>query len=399
MFGLGKKKAGVVYGVLYDIGSESVGVAIVESKRDNEYSNIIFSHRVHMRITKKVLSDAERIRTMREALFSASLIISREGLQSLITHDKKARISDILVTVSAPWSYTISRNVRYEGEKDLKITRQLVDDLVSGAESEIATHIEGLKADTQLTYEIVERATVDVRINDYTVAHPLGLHGKEISLVHVTGVIPTDILEAVREVEEKIFPDTSIRSHTFLLVLYCVLRELFPEHTALTLIHVTGESTEFGIVENDTLTESISIPQGLNTLVRSLMSGTEQDAKEIYSELTLYHEHGLSPSREKEIETGLKQYTEALTEKLKEHTFARRFPKEAFVLAPLTFTELFKDVLTPFVKTELNIQSEIISFKEETLNMTTLSDIEDVNISIASRFFHKLHRCGEITTH
>jgi hypothetical protein len=394
MFGLKKEKAGVVYGVLFDIGSESVGVAIVESNRDNEYPTVIFSHRVHMRITKMTLTSSERLRYMREALFSASLIISRDGIQALTLHDKHARVSDILITVSAPWSHTLSRNVHYEGEKDLKVTRALLDDLVASAESEISTHLAKIDNDAELAYEVVERATVDVRINDYPIKEPLGLHGKEVSLMHVTGIIPADILDAVREVEEKIFPSTKVRSHTFLLVLYCILRELFTEHDALTIVHVTGESTELGIVENGTLIESISIPYGLNTIVRSLMSKKDQTMKEIHSELLLYHENNLAAERSKEIESHLTEYKKMLIERLQSETL-RRFPGNAFVLAPLSFTELFKDVLAPVIKDELNIKTEILTLKADVLSMSAEGGTEDTNISVASRFFHKLHGCGE----
>jgi hypothetical protein len=395
MFGLRTKKTNVLYGVIYDIGSESVGVSIVRSDKAVPYPETIFYHRVHMRITKASLTNAERIRSMREALFSASLIISREGLQALAKKDELARVGEIMLTVSAPWAHTIARSVRYSAEKELKVTRALIDDLITSAEAEIHTHLKEAFEDTSLAYEIVERATVDVSINDYPVAHPLGLHGKELSLVHVTGVIPTDIVKAVEEVEEKIFPNTSIRSHTFLLVLYCVLREIFPDTTAFTLIHVTGESTEVGIVENGTLTESISVPHGLNTIIRALMTKGDQNAKGIHSELTLYHEHGLTESREKEIEARVIEYTSALSEGLTEHTSTRRFPKQAFVLAPLSYTEFFKDLLAPIIEKELDIPGDILTLSPDTLG-TEENEIDDMNMMIVGHFFHKLHRSDEV---
>ncbi len=396
MFGLGNKTKGVLYGVIYDIGSESVGVSIVESDRSNDFPTVIFSHRVQMRVTKNEVPFDERMRLMREALFSASLIVSRDGVEALTLHDAHARIKNILVTVSAPWSKTISRNVQYSGETELKITRTLIDELVGSAESELNTHAEQANEKGEPGYTIVERATIDVRVNDYEVNSAINLRGKEISLVHVTGIIPNEIITAVEEVEEKIFPNTTIRSHTFLLVLYCVLREVFKEDSALTIIHVTGETTEFGLVENGTLVESISLPHGLNTVVRSLMQKNNQTTKEIYSMLELFHNKSLTDVHSEEIKLGLTEYTEKLTEALHEHVSTRRFPKKAFVLAPASFSDLFCEVLNPIIKREFGIDSEILTLTPGVLGETATHDESDMNIIVTSRFFHKLHGCGEI---
>jgi hypothetical protein len=217
-----------------------------------------------------------------------------------------------------------------------------------------------------------------------------------VSLVHVSGLIPDEIIKAVQEVEEKIFPNTTIRSHTFLLVLHCVLREAFKEQSSLTMVHVTGETTEFGIVENDTLVESVSVPYGLNTIVRSLMTHKEQTAKEIYSMLELFHSNDLTPEQTGEIEQGLNTYTTMLKTALRAHASTRRFPRQAFVLAPASFTNLFSTVLNPVLKDELGLTSDLLTLTNDVLGATATHDEADLSTMITSRFFHKLHGCGEI---
>ncbi len=288
MFGLGKQREGVLYGALFDIGSESIGIAIVVSEKKEIQPKILFSHRVDIRVSKTASGFEEHMRRMKEALFSASLILSRDGIEALKAHDAHGRVGKLLVTVSAPWSHTISRSVSYEGETDLKVTRDLIDDLIGSAETEIKKQIDETKEGMNFPSLIVERSTIDVRINDYSVHQPIGLRGSNISLVHVTGLIPEDILHAVTEVEEKVFPHTALQSHTFMLVLYCVLRDVLKEATALTVIHVTGESTELGIIENETLVETIAFPCGLNTIVRGLMDNDRMTGSEITSLLVLH---------------------------------------------------------------------------------------------------------------
>jgi hypothetical protein len=396
MFGLGRPRGKAVYGAIFDIGSESVGVAIVESDQGAKYPRILFSHRVHMRITRKKLDMADRIRMMKETLFSASLIISRDGLEALALHDKHAKVTKMLVSCSAPWSYTISRNVAYEGETELKVSRDLINDLIGSAETEIEKQLKSTDAPSDLSYEVVERATIDVRINDYPVMKPIGLRGKEISLAHVTGLVPREVIAALTEVEQKVFPGTTIRAHTFMLVLYCVLREIYTEHTSMTVVHVTGDTTEFGVVEGDTLVESISAPVGLESVIRSMMENDKETAREMYSLLELYHRNELTPEVGVRVKQALDKYIEIIREELATQARSRRFPKIAFVLAPSPFTPLFTTILEPFLRESLGISGEILTLKEDVLGTTPTHDENDANIMITSRFFHKLHGCGEI---
>jgi len=53
-----------------------------------------------------------------------------------------------------------------------------------------------------------------------------------------------------------------------------VVREIFPRLHSLCVIDVTGEATEFGIIENDILVENTFITSGTSTFVRDVMRET-----------------------------------------------------------------------------------------------------------------------------
>jgi len=396
MFGLKSHTDGVVYGVIFDISSESIGVSIIESKQIEKLPHVIFSHRVHIRITKQAQSTAEYTRQMREALFSASLIISRDGLEALALHNKHARVQKIFVTCSSPWSYTVSRNVQYEGEDDMRVTRGLIDDLVKSAESEITHQIQLDDEKSVQDFQIVERATVDVRINDYPIHNPVGLKGKSISLAHITGLMPTDIIKAVYEVQEKIFPDIEVRAHTFLLVLYCVLRDLFPKTDSLCIINITGETTEFGIVEGGTLVESLTVQSGTNTVMRSMMESQDRTAVEIASLFELLEAGSLTKTAEEEVQKSVNSFVRILEESMRKNFTTRRFPKTAFILAPNTLTRLLVKEMSPFIQTVIHDDQALLTFSADLLKEISYHDVPDPYLSIVARFFHKLHGCGEI---
>ena len=179
-----------------------------------------------------------------------------------------------------------------------------------------------------------------------------------------------------------------------MLVLYCILRELYAAHSTMTIVHITGDTTEFGIVEGDTLVESISIPFGLESVVRGMMRDDTETATEMYSQLELYERNELTVEAALPVKSALDSYMTSLSESLSSHTTTKRFPKTAFILAPSPFTTLFTSLLEPFLRDTLGVSGEILRLEDNVLNASTHT--VDDNLSISSRFFHKLHGCGEI---
>ena len=293
MFGIGRK-SDALYGVLMDIDSGSVGVGIVKSDPNDPIPHVLFSHRVHLHVSKSARTKDDRMRQLREALFSASLILSKDGLQILKEHDPRAKIEKIFVTSASPWAVTIARNVSYDSEEELKVTDSLVHDLVTSAEHEIEHATAESSIAGSLGLEIVERTTIDVRINDYSVPNPIGLKGKEIDLTHITGLVSKELLESIYEIQEKIFTDTSIRAHTFMLVMYCVLRDVLETVQSLAIVNTTAEATELGIVENGALVETLYVPHGTHTLVRSIASKTNRTPIDVTTLLRGYTDGALA---------------------------------------------------------------------------------------------------------
>jgi hypothetical protein len=70
MFGFGSRNT-TVYGALYDISSDSVGVALLESDHTEALPKLIFAHRVRIRLPAESEDLHVRMRFMREALVMA----------------------------------------------------------------------------------------------------------------------------------------------------------------------------------------------------------------------------------------------------------------------------------------------------------------------------------------
>ncbi len=384
------------HGVVIDIGSSSVGVAIIESKQSDALPRVVYSHRVNMRISKNNTEPAERLRQMREALFSASLTISKDGLSALAAENPKAKISKIFLVCASPWAYTISRDVAYEDDTDFKITPALISDLAKSAEHEIDSELKNTKVNLTGEFEIVERATVDVRINGYSVHNPFNLVGKTLSLSHITGFILKDIISAVYEVRDKIFTDTEIQAHTSMLVSYCVFRDLFPKTANLTLVSVGGESTEVGLTEKGVLIETQSVLYGSNTLVREISDMTKDTPEHILTILRSHAEKKLHDEAHIDVSKLTALYDEKLTELFSGIFVRRGIPRTIIVTADPNIEHFARASVIKNIEKVTSQKFTVLHIEQKTLEHIAENELLDVPLAIESRFFHKLHACGDM---
>lgn len=396
MFSFRHDTSETVYGVLIDVSSGTVGVAIVASVPGEKFPKLLYTHRVTMRVTKHGAEKSENIRRVREALFSAVLTLSQEGIQVLNEYDTRALLKKVYVTCSAPWSYTIARTVNFQSDTPVKVTDAILDDLEQSAEGEILNHLNSIPHMSEGDFSIVERATIDRMINEYPVKEILGKKGIVLGLTHVAGLVPQDILTTITEVQQKLFPNTELRSHTYLFVMYCVLRDVFPRLDSLCIIDVSGEATELAIVENGVLIENVSIPTGSNTFIRDVMITTGKPASDVESYMTMAKdEQGLALSNQF-FENTICHYEREIMESLQELQDHYALPKDIILTAQKSYEQFFEPMVRKASKNVLQKEPHILSLRQSVIDELSKDANGDVYLAIGARFFHKMHGCGEV---
>lgn len=393
MFGFRANKSASTYGVLVDIGSGTVGVAIVASNQGDILPKLLYTHRFMMRVSEHSRSQSDNFRKVREALLSASLVLSQAGYSALREHDPKARITRMYVTCSSPWSYTISRNVDYKANEPFKVTQALITELIEGAEREMITHLSGETTFGKDGFDVVEQSTVDVTINEYPVPNPIGLKGTALSLSHIAGLVPKGLLTFIHETQDKLFPNTELRIHTCMLVMYCVLRDLFPRAHTLCIIDVTGEATEFGIVENNLLIENSNIPSGSLTLVRETMGETDKPESDVLTSIQAFGDH--TEMTEPPFSKHMQKYEEAVTKAFSSILERRMLPSSIVITAHRPFEKIFKHMVTSAYTTATKKVPTILSIEPKVIEEISEGANGDVYLALGARFFHKIHACGE----
>ncbi len=392
MFGFHSGNTGSSYGAIIDIASGTIGIGIVASRKGDPLPHLIYSHRASMRISEHT-GEEENLRRIREVLLSACLLLSQEGNTALRAYDRRARITKLFVTCSSPWSYTIARNVHYESDEPFEVTPSIINDLVQSAEAEMVSHVQEISKTREGGFEIVESATVDIHINDYPVHSPLRQKGVSLELSHIAGLIPTEILEALHEVQDKLFPNTELRTHTYMLIMYCVLRDLFPRLSSSCIIDVTGEATEFGIVENNLLIENTFVGVGSSSFVRSIMETTKKPVTDIHSIIQEFDD--TDKAFPNELKENTQAYIDAVITAIDNITTRRIFPTNVIFTTHKPYEKMFKRMITVAVKKATGKDINIITVSPEVIDAIATGEEHDVYLALGARFFHKLHGCAE----
>lgn len=393
MFHFGHTDAEHFYAALFDIGSGTVGVGIGEFNPGEKVPHLVFSERLEMRITEHASSRKVMLRKAREALFSAALSLSQNGLKVLKEHDPKARITKVFVTCSSPWSYNLARTVEYSDDQPFKITKAILNDLVRSAEETILEDLKRSDMNHTESYDVVEQASVDISVNDYSITNPLELKGNKIALSHIIGLIPKEITSGMHEVHDKLFPEAELHLHTYMLIMYCVLRDLLPKLTSLCIIDITGEAIEFGVVHNGVLVENHSAPIGSRTFVREAAELTKRPTADVLSMVVdCTHEKIDESPLKLIIETYIERYAEALKEAMKNTVI----PDDVILTTRRGFEPLAKYMLTEAFKRVTKTKHRIRTLEPKIVDEITKGTGDDVYLALETRFFHKLHGCGEI---
>ena len=390
MFGLKKKSS--PYGVIIDVHSGSVGISLIESSETSSDVQILFTHREYIKILENPDS-AGLVRAIRHALFAASLVFSESGQKILREQDDDAWIHKVMFICGAPWANTVTRFIHVEDTEPFTVSEEKVRALITEAERRDEHELQASTLLKELNISLVERAVINTAVNGYLVHEPYGKKGTSLSLAHISGLIPQAILDTVRDIEEKLFPDATTSAHTFALVLFCVIRDLFPKVRHALCVDISGEATELAIMQDETLMETCVFPFGTHTFVR--MVALELNT---FPDEALGHLRSLTADTPLPIQEAIKKVTDAYTAELTQALalLEARYtiPRHIYALTSRELHNFFDPILTSATDRYRSTHGSYTS-----LNATLLGNDEkakDVFFVLESRFFHKMHACGEI---
>lgn len=396
----------VRYGVILEIASGSVLAAIVRSERDTPHPDIIWSMREYAkRTTEQDLSiSAKGVLT---ALINVTLATESAGRAALKTYDKTASLKYVQVSITAPWSYTISKVINYTETGTFTITTALITSLMEAAQKKIVEELKENEVASDLGLVIMTRATTDIQANEYRTLDPVGQKAETLTLTQVSGVAQTYITDAINEIHKKVLPHTAIERYSFMLLFHCVIRELHHNTTEYCLVDITDEATEIGIVRDGILRYCTHTPLGISSIARELATVLSLPIDEAHAFLREpYYSHALGEMKAEnraKVEAILTEYQSAVTDLFHETGDTLSIPKVLFLHGGFQTETFFTEQIALAARAATNSTHNIHPVSTELLTehytaeqkQAIMEGNPDTAILVAAAFFHKQHHCND----
>jgi hypothetical protein len=392
------------YGIIIDIGSGSVLAAIVHSQAHTQHPTIVWAHRDHVAL-KNIDSIEQCVKAVMSALMSACMKLDGEGRQVLSDYAPGAKLTYTQASISAPWSYTVTKKIDLTHQEPFEITNHFLEEMVDSAQAQVEEELNMQLSAINSNLTVITRTTMDLLCNGYRVSHPTGQKTKHISLTQAIVVAQSYVTEGLAEVQQKLFPAAPLQSLSFILMLYCMIRSLYPNTDDVCLVDITDEASELGVIRDGSLTYSTHTPFGLFSLAREMAEVSKVPLHEALSYLRAPDLAGvktrLPAETHDEISFIFKAYTERLSSLLNETGDSLSIPKKVFLHVEDRYGDLFNSLLAEAAKSATKIDHTVTSIASDVLpsqhyreQKSRIGDyITDTALLLHAEFFHKQTNC------
>lgn len=392
-------KSNLDYAALVDIGSGSVLVAIVLSDKNKKHPEIIWSKREYTTL-RNIDSLSQSAKNVMSSLVNAMMILDGEGMKVLREKTGVKKLTDIQVTIAAPWSYTVTKSITYNHERTFSVTDELVEELLRTAHTKVQEELAENEKVNNLGLSVITRSCVGIIANGYPIHQPNGQKAKTLKIVESSAVAQDYLLKAVEEIKNKVLPGSDIKLYSFILIYYFIIKDLYQETQEYCLVDITYEATEIGIVRDGILNYSTHTPYGSFSLAREIAEVLQVPLDEAFGYLhegvLESAEENMTASQKTEVAKVLENYTEKIANLFHETGDTLSVPKKIFLHGNLETETFFKKQITIASKkaTGLShavycISSELLSKLYDDTGKNTLRErTSDSALLISAQFFH-----------
>jgi hypothetical protein len=380
------------YGAIVDIHSGSVGMAIVDLGASMPQPPL-YAHREYLKIAATKTKGERELGALKEALLEASRQFKDTGLKMLRAQYAYARIEEVLFAYGVPWAHTATRFIKVEDPVPFVVSREQIGKLVAEAETKDEAELEDSE---DLKVALIERAVIHTALNGYLTEMPHGKEATELSLAHISGLVPKNILALADGIEDTLVPHAIRRDHTLGIALFSVVRDLYPDVAQGLLINISAEATELAVMQDEVLIESTTVPCGAHTFLRQIADALGTIPEEAAMHLREYGK-GTSAKVSKIIAAAAAAYTACLEEALAHLKTKYVLPHTVFLLANQDLDTFFGDVIKKAMEPYYKKHGEFY-FLNTVLRTKDGTDPKlpyDAFFGIEARFFHKQHHLDE----
>lgn len=387
LFTLGKGgKPEVSFGVILDVGSGSVGIAIVSSSPLEKFPEIIWSYREY--ISDKS-SDADVENLIGIAISNTFLELGRQGLKALQAKYPGKSPAIIQVSLNAPFANTVSRNVTTKSENSLRVNSKLLTSLEDKAKEEARKQVYSALTVKTMNLAIISEVITSVKVDGYPVRLPYEGEGKSISLTQLVGLTSVDILDQIEAARDKVLPRAEIDFDSFMSLYSRALLDITSFKNDVCLLSITARASEVLIISEGTPYISSSLNKGHHSLAREISSISGLDIAEglgMMKENDVDHTRLLSETKVESIKSVISSYEDQMTTFFRSIGDALLIPKHIYVQVDRSYEKFFTDSLSRSFSKATGLKHVVHPFTSEFFNF---NNTEDSRILCPAYVFHK----------
>ncbi len=397
---LGSKNSHHNYGAIIDIGSGSVLVAIVASDKFKPHPEIIWSKREYAPL-KQIQSISESAKNVMASLLSALMLLDSEGRAVLQKKTGKSKLLQTQITIAAPWSYTITKNISYHHEEPFSVSNELIEELLRTAHKKIKEELEANERANSLGLSIISRKIIGLIANGYPIKLATNQKAKTLQIIEANAIAQEYLVNAINDIKEKVLPDTHVSLYSFILLFYYLMRDFSPELNDYCLVDITYEATELGVVRNGTLNYSTHTPFGSFSLAREIASVLKVPLEEAFGYLKQEDPEiffsNYSATQQKEIKEIITNYQNHLVDLFHETGDSLAIPKKIFLHGNLYTETFFKKHVAESAKLATKgshaiytASTELVAkfYTKEEKDLLLADQTQDTAMLISAQFFH-----------
>jgi len=341
-------KFGKEINLIIDIGSGSVGVAVVSvCSNPNIIPEILYTNRKEIKYYGGLNS--------RRFLFSM-INAFEEALNNVQKNfiSASGNIIDIKEThcfFSSLWHISQVRVLINENRKDTKITKLLIGKMIE-KESEIfetSTLKNNINISAENDVQIIEKKIMQIKLNGYETSKPYSKTAKTLEINLFISVVSKKVIKIFEESFFRFFNNKIIQYHTFVNTAFVALRDINSTINDYLFLDISGEITEIAIVKNGVLFDSISFPFGKNSIVRKISEALGTNKEEATSRVSLYKSNDLIQIADskisKIIENSMKEWHKMFDVSIKQLLLNIALPQVIFFMSDDDISQLIRDFI------------------------------------------------------
>jgi len=310
--------------LIFDIGSDSVAGSIVHfSSNSRENPRIIYTKRSHWHSGSHSSYD-DILRSMKYTLGNVARSIQEKGFPL-------SEKGSIYVTVSSPWFAHDMRRAELSRNTVFTVNEKILDSIRDKEMTEFDKESEDIYGED---FQVIEKTIVDISVNGYHTASPIGQKAKHVDVSIYISVAPKEVISIIEDTIGRVFHH-KVQFQTSTLLTYVVSRDYFAKDKDYIFIDVGGELTDILVVRNNTIFQTLSFPLGTQFFYSNIAKILHASNHETLSLLSAFDKDALDKETTNAIQDAKKTsylaYEKHLETSLRQLSKEYKLPQEVYI--------------------------------------------------------------------